>query len=87
VCFALPETSHFTFADGFFVIVVGTLGMMVPASGGIGAFHFAMKIGIGALFFSYGKTFEKGHRFILCVYFSYDAIGNYGSNGLISIQC
>ena len=60
VCFALPETSHFTIADGFFVIVVGTLGMMVPASGGIGAFHFAMKIGIGALFFSYGKTFEEG---------------------------
>ena len=60
VCFALPETSHFSFADGFFVIVVGTLGMMVPASGGIGAFHFAMKIGIGALFFSYGKTFEEG---------------------------
>lgn len=60
VCFALPETSNFTFADGFFIIVVGTLGMMVPASGGIGAFHFAMKIGIGALFFSYGKTFEEG---------------------------
>lgn len=37
VCFALPETSNFTFADGFFIIVVGTLGMMVPASGGIGA--------------------------------------------------
>lgn len=60
VCFALPETAHFTIADGFFVIVVGTLGMMVPASGGIGAFHFAMKVGIGALFFSYGKTFEEG---------------------------
>ncbi len=60
VCFALPETSHFTIADGFFVIVVGTLGMMVPASGGIGAYHFAMKIGIGAFFFSYGKTFEEG---------------------------
>jgi hypothetical protein len=60
VCFALPETSHFTFADGFFVIVVGTLGMMVPASGGIGAYHFAMKLGIGALFFSVGSTFEQG---------------------------
>jgi len=60
VCFALPETAHFTIAHGFFVIVVGTLGMMVPASGGIGAFHFAMKVGIGALFFSYGKTFEEG---------------------------
>ena len=60
VCFSLPETSGFTLADGFFIIVVGTLGMMVPASGGIGAFHFAMKLGIGALFLSYGKTFEEG---------------------------
>lgn len=60
VCFSLPETANFTFADGFFIIVVGTLGMMVPASGGIGAFHFAMKLGIGALFLSYGKTFEEG---------------------------
>ncbi|MBS1549197.1 MAG: flippase-like domain-containing protein [Bacteroidetes bacterium] len=60
VCFALPETSHFGIADGFFIIVVGTLGMMIPASGGIGAFHFALKIGIGALFISLGKSFEEG---------------------------
>lgn len=60
VCFALPETSQFTFADGFFIIVVGTLGMMVPASGGIGAFHFALKIGIMALFLSTGKNPEEG---------------------------
>lgn len=62
VCFALPETSAFTLADGFFIIVVGTLGMMVPASGGIGAFHFALKLGIGALFFSMGKTFAEGEE-------------------------
>lgn len=60
VCFALPETSDFSLADGFYIIVVGTLGMMVPASGGIGAFHFALKIGIGALFLSLGKSFEEG---------------------------
>ncbi len=60
VCFSLPETSNFTIADGFFIIVVGTLGMMVPASGGIGAFHFALKLGIGALFLSMGKSFEEG---------------------------
>ena len=60
VCFALPETSDFTLADGFFIIVVGTLGMMVPASGGIGAFHFALKLGIGALFLSMGKSYEEG---------------------------
>lgn len=62
VCFALPETRDFTFADGFFIIVVGTLGMMVPASGGIGAFHFALKLGIGALFLSMGKSFEQGEE-------------------------
>lgn len=60
VCFALPETSNFGIADGFFVIVVGTLGMMIPASGGIGAFHFALKLGIGALFLSIGKSYEEG---------------------------
>ena len=60
VCFALPETSNFTFADGFFIIVVGTLGMMVPASGGIGAFHLALKFGIMALFLSVGKNPEEG---------------------------
>ncbi len=60
VCFSLPETSGFTFADGFFIIVIGTLGMMIPASGGIGAFHFAMKLGIMALFLSMGKNPEHG---------------------------
>nr|WP_185145167.1 lysylphosphatidylglycerol synthase transmembrane domain-containing protein [Chryseobacterium sp. 3008163] len=60
VCFALPETSDFTIADGFFIIVVGTLGMIVPASGGIGAFNLAMKYGFMALFISMGKSAEFG---------------------------
>lgn len=60
VFFALPETSYFTWEDGLYVVVVGTLGMMIPASGGIGAFHYALKMGIGALFLSWGKSFENG---------------------------
>lgn len=60
VCFSLPETSDFTFADGFFIIVVGTLGMIIPASGGIGAFNLAMKYGFMALFLSMGKSAELG---------------------------
>lgn len=60
VCFALPETSDFTVADGFFIIVVGTLGMIVPASGGIGAFNLAMKYGFMALFLSMSKSAEVG---------------------------
>lgn len=60
VCFSLPETSDFTIADGFFIIVVGTLGMIIPASGGIGAFNLAMKYGFMALFISMGKSAEFG---------------------------
>ncbi|MGU3376245.1 lysylphosphatidylglycerol synthase transmembrane domain-containing protein [Chryseobacterium sp. M5A1_1a] len=60
VCFALPETSGFTMADGFFIIVVGTLGMIIPASGGIGAYNLAMKYGFMALFISVGKSADLG---------------------------
>ncbi|QIY92532.1 lysylphosphatidylglycerol synthase transmembrane domain-containing protein [Chryseobacterium gallinarum] len=60
VCFALPETSQFTLADGFFIIVVGTLGMIIPASGGIGAYNLAMKYGFMALFLSVGKSADLG---------------------------
>lgn len=60
VCFALPETADLTFADGFLIIVVGTLGMIIPASGGIGAFNLAMKYGFMALFISMGKNGQLG---------------------------
>lgn len=60
ICFALPETSGFTFVDGFFILVVGTLGMIIPASGGIGAFNLAMKYGFMALFLAMGKSAEFG---------------------------
>ena len=60
VCFALPETSDFTLADGCFILVVGTLGMIIPASGGIGAFNLAMKFGFSALFISMGKDAVEG---------------------------
>ena len=60
VCFSLPETTDFGFADGFFILVVGTLGMIIPASGGIGAFNLAMKFGFMALFISMGKDGNLG---------------------------
>lgn len=60
VCFSLPETSDFTLADGCFILVVGTLGMIIPASGGIGAFNLAMKLGFTALFISMGKDAIEG---------------------------
>lgn len=60
VCFALPETSNFSITDGMFIIVVGTLGMIIPASGGIGAFNLALKFGFMALFMSMGKSAQTG---------------------------
>ena len=45
VVFSLPETSHLTFADGLYLLLVGGIGMIIPASGGIGAFHSAMRLG------------------------------------------
>ena len=60
VCFALPETSDFSFADGFFIIAVGTMGMIIPASGGIGAFNLAMQYGFMILFIAMGKEGNLG---------------------------
>ena len=60
VCFALPETRDFSLADGCFILVVGTFGMIIPASGGIGAYNLAMKFGFMALFLSMGKDAAQG---------------------------
>ena len=45
VVFALPETAHLSPADGLYLLLVGGVGMVIPASGGIGAFHSAMRLG------------------------------------------
>ncbi len=60
VVFALPETSFIPIQTGFYLLAVGTLGMLVPASGGIGAYHGAMMIGFSALFLSMGKPAHEG---------------------------
>jgi uncharacterized protein (TIRG00374 family) len=60
IVFALPETSFILPQTGFYIIAIGTLGMLVPASGGIGAYHGAMMIGFSALFLSIGHSPEEG---------------------------
>ncbi|MRJ09632.1 UPF0104 family protein [Ornithobacterium rhinotracheale] len=59
VVFALPETEHLGIADGFYLLLVGGIGMVIPASGGIGAYHSAMRLGFIVLGFSkeVGVTF------------------------------
>lgn len=47
--FCLPETAGLGMADGLFVMIVGSLGIIAPAPGGIGAFHAAVIAGLVTL--------------------------------------
>lgn len=50
VCFfAFSGTNHLGVDDGLFVTIVGGLGMVAPAPGGIGAYHAAVIAGLTAL--------------------------------------
>ena len=50
ICFqAIPETSHLGISDGLFLLVLGGIGMVIPAPGGIGSYHLMLMIGLVAL--------------------------------------
>jgi uncharacterized membrane protein YbhN (UPF0104 family) len=38
--FTIPATYHLTPNDGLFLLIAGSLGMMLPVQGGIGVFHY-----------------------------------------------
>lgn len=46
VIYALPETTHLNPIDSLFIMVVAGLGMLLPSPGGIGSYHYAVKIGM-----------------------------------------
>ncbi len=54
--FSLPETSGLGPIDGLFLLVIGSLGMVAPVQGGIGAFHWLVSMGLTL----YGIPREKG---------------------------
>lgn len=39
----LPETSDLTFINGLTILAIGSLGIVAPVPGGIGAYHFIVK--------------------------------------------
>jgi len=39
----LNETSHLNFIDGLTILAIGSLGIVAPVPGGIGAYHFIVK--------------------------------------------
>ena len=56
IVYTLPETSGLTPLDGLFLLVAGSLGMMVPVQGGIGAYHWIISSAVTI----YGISRESG---------------------------
>lgn len=46
VVFALPSTSHLTFGNSIFLLVIGGLAMSAPVQSGLGAFHYIISQGL-----------------------------------------
>ena len=46
VVFALESTSHLTFEDSIFLLVIGGLAMSAPVQSGLGAFHYIISRGL-----------------------------------------
>jgi hypothetical protein len=44
--FTLPETSVLKPIDGLFLLIVGSFGFIIPAQGGIGAYHLITALGL-----------------------------------------
>jgi len=58
IVFSLPDvTGNLGFADGIFLLVIGSMGMAVPVQAGIGAFHWIVSRG---LHFVYGLDLSEG---------------------------
>lgn len=73
VFFAFPATSGFGLSEGFFLIVAGALGMILPAVGGLG-YPYVMSMAFAAVFMANGQTDEEGktigNYFGLMLYFA-----------------
>tara|TARA_B100000902_G_scaffold277742_1_gene263545 strand:+ start:5839 stop:6843 length:1005 start_codon:yes stop_codon:yes gene_type:complete len=50
ICFySIPATSDLGFSDGLFLLVLGGIGMVIPAPGGLGSYHLIVMIGLVSL--------------------------------------
>lgn len=57
VCFSLESTSHITFGNSIFLLVIGGLAMSAPVTSGLGAFHYIISQGMLIVF---GIPIEDG---------------------------
>ena len=54
---ALPQLANLNAADALFLMMVGSLGWLVPVPGGIGSYHFIVATALSTV---YGLPFEVG---------------------------
>lgn len=47
--FSLPVTEHLDPSSGLFVMIVAGFGMVIPAPGGIGSYHYLVMLALGVL--------------------------------------
>ncbi|HIZ85304.1 MAG TPA: flippase-like domain-containing protein [Candidatus Coprenecus stercoravium] len=47
---AFPQVSGLNWADALFLMVVGSLGWIVPVQGGIGAYHFILSLAMASIY-------------------------------------
>ena len=59
VFFAFPDTSHFGIPEGFFLLIAGSLGMILPVSGGL-AYPYIMSIAFSAIYLATGGQHSEG---------------------------
>lgn len=62
VAFSLESTSHLTFFNGVFLLVIGGLAMSAPVQSGLGIFHYAVSRGIALV---EGVSLEDGLSFAI----------------------
>ena len=64
VCFnCLSETSHLTLSDALIVLIFGTVGVIVPTPGGVGAYQYLVQSALTVIFISSGLSVKDGSAF------------------------
>ena len=59
VFYAFPDTSHFGIPEGLFLLIAGSLGMILPVSGGL-AYPYIMSIAFSAIYLATGGLQSEG---------------------------
>ena len=59
VFFAFPDTKNFGIPEGLFLLIAGSLGMILPVSGGL-AYPYIMSIAFSAVYLAKGGDQQEG---------------------------